>query len=59
MKAVNGTLSVTGMMFLIIAGAMAFSQILGFSGASAGLSEMASGLDMPPIVIIMIMQIII
>jgi tripartite ATP-independent transporter DctM subunit len=58
-KAVKGTLSVTGMMFLIIAGAMAFSQILGFSGASAGLSELAAGLDMPPIVIIMIMQVII
>ena len=58
-KAVKGTLSVTGMMFLIIAGAMAFSQILGFSGASAGLSEMATGLDMPPIVIVMIMQVVI
>jgi tripartite ATP-independent transporter DctM subunit len=58
-KAVKGTLSVTGMMFLIIAGAMAFSQILGFSGASAGLSELATGLDLPPIVIVMIMQIII
>lgn len=58
-KAVKGTLSVTGMMFLIIAGAMAFSQILGFSGASAGLSELATGLDMPPIVIVMIMQVII
>ena len=58
-KAVKGTLSVTGMMFLIIAGAMAFSQILGFSGASAGLSELASGLDLPPIVIVMTMQVII
>ena len=59
LKAVKGTLSVTGMMFLIIAGAMAFSQILGFSGASAGLSELATGLDLPPIVIVMIMQVII
>lgn len=58
-KAIKGTLSVTGMMFLIIAGAMAFSQILGFSGASAGLSEMATGIDLPPILIIMIMQVII
>ena len=59
LKAVKGTLSVTGMMFLIIAGAMAFSQILGFSGASAGLSELATGLDLPPIVIVIIMQVII
>ena len=58
-KAVRGTLSVTGMLFLIIAGAMAFSQILGFSGASAGLSEVATGLSLPPIVVIIIMQVII
>jgi len=58
-KAVKGTVSVTGMLFLIIAGAMAFSQILGFSGAGAGLTELATGLALPPIVIIMIMQIII
>jgi tripartite ATP-independent transporter DctM subunit len=58
-KAVRGTLSVTGMLFLIIAGAMAFSQILGFSGASAGLSEVATGLSLPPIVIIITMQVII
>jgi tripartite ATP-independent transporter DctM subunit len=58
-KAVKGTISISGMLFLIIAGAMAFSQVLGFSGASAGLSEMAAGLALPPIVIIIIMQIII
>jgi tripartite ATP-independent transporter DctM subunit len=58
-KAVRGTLSVTGMLFLIIAGAMAFSQILGFSGASAGLSMVATGLSLPPIVIVIIMQIIV
>jgi tripartite ATP-independent transporter DctM subunit len=58
-KAVRGTLTVTGMLFLIIAGAMAFSQILGFSGASAGLSELATGLSLPPVVIVIIMQIIV
>jgi tripartite ATP-independent transporter DctM subunit len=58
-KAVKGTLNVTGMLFLIIAGAMAFSQILGFSGASAGLGKVATGLPLPPIVIVIIMQIII
>jgi tripartite ATP-independent transporter DctM subunit len=59
MKAVKGTISITGMLFLIIAGAMAFSQVLAFSGASAGLSELASGLTLPPIMIIIIMQLII
>jgi len=58
-KAVKSTLSVTGMLFLIIAGAMAFSQILGFSGASAGMSEVATTLPLPPIVTVIVMQIII
>ncbi|MFH1490585.1 MAG: TRAP transporter large permease subunit [Pseudomonadota bacterium] len=58
-KAVKGTISITGMLFLIIAGAMAFSQVLAFSGASAGLSQLASGLTLPPIMIIIIMQLII
>jgi len=58
-KATVGTLSVTGMLFLIIAGATAFSQILAYSGASAGLSGLATGLPVAPIFIIMAMQVVI
>lgn len=58
-KAVKGTLSVTGMLFLIIAGATAFSQILSFSGASAGLGAVATSLSLPPVSIIIVMQIIV
>lgn len=58
-KATVGTLSVTGMLFLIIAGATAFSQILAYSGASAGLSALATGLPVAPIFIIMAMQVVI
>ncbi|MCP4151582.1 MAG: TRAP transporter large permease subunit, partial [bacterium] len=36
-KAIEGTLRVTVMMFMILAGSTAFSQILAFTGASTGL----------------------
>ncbi|MFX0198296.1 MAG: TRAP transporter large permease subunit [Candidatus Hodarchaeota archaeon] len=58
-KATTSTLSITGMLFLIIAGARAFSQILSYSGASQGLSELATGLPVAPIVIVIAMQVII
>jgi tripartite ATP-independent transporter DctM subunit len=58
-KAVTGTLTVTGMLFLILASASAFSQILAFSGATAGLTNVAIGLPVAPIVLVMIMQIIV
>lgn len=58
-KAITGTISVTGMLFLIIAGATAFSQILAYSGASASLSALATGLPVAPIIIIMVMQVVI
>jgi tripartite ATP-independent transporter DctM subunit len=58
-KATVGTISVTGMLFLIIAGATAFSQILAYSGASASLSAIATELPITPILIIVAMQIVI
>jgi tripartite ATP-independent transporter DctM subunit len=58
-KAVFGTLNVTGMIFLIMCGATAFSQILSFSGATTGMTNMATQLDVHPMVIIVMMQVII
>jgi TRAP-type mannitol/chloroaromatic compound transport system permease large subunit len=46
------------MLFLIIAGASAFSEVLGSSGASAGITNLAKGLAVPPIVTVMVMQVI-
>jgi TRAP-type C4-dicarboxylate transport system permease large subunit len=46
------------MMFMIMTGAMAFSQILAFSGASSGLVQLAGTLDLPPMFILIFMQII-
>ena len=58
-KATTSSLSVTGMILIIIGGAQAFSQILAFTGASAGLADFTTTLRVPPIVIIIAMQIII
>jgi tripartite ATP-independent transporter DctM subunit len=58
-KSITGTLTVSGMLFIIIAAANAFSQILSFSGATLGLTEFATALPLPPIVLIICMQIVI
>ena len=58
-KSVSGTLKISGMVLLIIAGAQAFSQILSFTGASHGLAEVATSLPVAPIFIVITMQIII
>lgn len=57
-KSMGGTLQVTGMIFLIMTGAKAFSQILAISGASQGLMELAINLPVAPILIIVAMQVI-
>jgi tripartite ATP-independent transporter DctM subunit len=58
-RALHGTVMITGMVFLIIAGATTFGQILSFSGATSGLSEFAVSLPLTPILIVVCMQIII
>jgi tripartite ATP-independent transporter DctM subunit len=52
------TSSISVMIFMIISGAVAFGQILGFSGATAGLTKMLIGLELSPIVIVIILQIV-
>lgn len=55
-KSIIGTVRVTSMMFMIIVGSMTFSQIMAFSGASAGLIQVVTGLDLPPIMVLISMQ---
>jgi tripartite ATP-independent transporter DctM subunit len=55
---ISATLRITVMMFMIMTGAMAFSQILAFSGASSGLVSLAGSVDLPPIMILIFMQLI-
>lgn len=47
--ALAGTLRVSGMMLLIILGSTTFSQILAFSGASAGLIGWTTGFEVAPL----------
>lgn len=58
-KSIAGTLRITVMVFMILVGSKAFSQILAFSGATTGMVETALGLPLPPILIIVSMQVVI
>jgi len=57
-KSMVGTVQTTVMVLIIITGAKAFSQILAFSGVTRGVSELAVGLALPPIFIVVVMLII-
>jgi tripartite ATP-independent transporter DctM subunit len=50
-----GAVEVTAMVFLIIAGSMAFSQILAFSGVSRELIEVITKLEVSPLLILLCM----
>jgi len=56
-KSVNGAIQTTIMVFMILSGSMAFSRILAFSGASTGLIELAVDLPLPPIMLMISMQV--
>jgi tripartite ATP-independent transporter DctM subunit len=55
-EALQSTLTITVMMFMILTGSMAFSQILAFTGASSGLVALATEFGVAPIYVVMIMQ---
>ncbi|UCC66301.1 MAG: TRAP transporter large permease subunit [Deltaproteobacteria bacterium] len=57
-SSISATLKITVMMFMIMTGAMAFSQILAFTGATPGLVKLAAGLNVPPIMLLIFMQVI-
>ncbi len=53
-----GTLQIVIMMFVILTGSVAFSQILAYSGATRGLAEFVVGLSLPPMALFIAMQIV-
>ena len=55
-ESIMGTVKLTSMIFLIIVGSMTFSQILAFSGASSGLIQVITSFDLPPFMILALMQ---
>ena len=52
---VQGALKVTVMALLIIFGSATFSSLLAFSGASAGLINWATGFELAPVVMLLVM----
>jgi tripartite ATP-independent transporter DctM subunit len=54
-KSVTGALRVTTMALLIIFGSATFSALLAFSGASSGLIGWATGFDLEPITMLLVM----
>ena len=58
-RAVGRSLQSSVMIFMIITGAVAFSQILAYSGATRGLIEFALGLVLAPMLIIIAMQVVV
>ncbi len=57
-SSISGTLQITVMMFLIVAGALAFSQVIAFSGAGRELVAFAIGLSLNPLLIVLAMLVI-
>ncbi|MGD9210600.1 MAG: TRAP transporter large permease subunit [Desulfobacteraceae bacterium] len=58
-KSLAGTLKITVMMFLIVTGSLAFSQILAYSGATSGFVQAVTDLPLPPFVLMIAMQVVI
>jgi tripartite ATP-independent transporter DctM subunit len=52
------TLRISSMIFMVIVASQTFSEILAFSGASRGLLEFAGNAPLPPVLIIVAMQIV-
>jgi tripartite ATP-independent transporter DctM subunit len=57
-RSVEYTLRITVMMFMILTGSTAFSQILAFTGASKGLVEVVVSFPLPQIMIVVVMQVL-
>jgi len=58
-KALTGTVQIAAMMFAILANALAFSQVLAYSGATRGLLEFVGALDVSPLTLIVAMNIVV
>jgi len=57
-ETVKGSLQITVMMFMILTGATAFSQILAYTGASQGLLKFVLGFELSPHAILAMMMVI-
>jgi tripartite ATP-independent transporter DctM subunit len=57
-KTLHGGLRITVMIFMIISGATAFSQILSYTGASAGFVKFALDVSMHPMLLMVVIQLV-
>ncbi|MBI2881542.1 MAG: TRAP transporter large permease subunit [Candidatus Tectomicrobia bacterium] len=57
-KAVSATTSISVMVLIILAGSTAFSQVLAFTGVTAGLTRTAVSLPVHPLAVLILMQIV-
>jgi tripartite ATP-independent transporter DctM subunit len=58
-KTLTSSVQVTVMVMMIIIGSVAFSQVLAYTGCTAGLARFVAGLALSPIVIVIAMQVVI
>jgi tripartite ATP-independent transporter DctM subunit len=58
-KSAMATIQITVMVLMIMTASVSFGRILAFSGAVAGLTEFTTSLALPPIVIIILTQIVV
>ncbi len=57
-KAMKGSLEITVMILMIIAASKTFSSILAFTGATSGLLNIVRDLDVHPLLVLLVMQLI-
>lgn len=58
LDSLRSTLSTSAMMLMIVTGSTAFSQIMAYTGATGGLAQLATSFDVPPLVVVAIMQMV-
>jgi tripartite ATP-independent transporter DctM subunit len=58
-KAVGSATSLSVMVFLVLTGSAAFSQLLSFSGVTPGITALATGVDLHPVIILILMQLVV
>jgi tripartite ATP-independent transporter DctM subunit len=54
--AVGSATSLSVMVLIVLTGSAAFSQVLSFSGVTAAITELATGRDIHPIIVLILMQ---
>jgi len=55
-KSTTSTLAISTMILMIVGGSVAFSQLLSFTGIVRGIVELVTNLDVPPVIVVALMQ---